>query len=103
MRTAIVLAALLAALFLARNLLAGASDGPSPTLTFHGDGSLKRSIVYVDGLPSGPAEEFYADGSPAWRGGYKDGEREGPWTFWNRSGEVDGERTGTYRAGQKLD
>ena len=103
MRTALAIFALLACAFLARDLVAAVGAPPSPTVTFHGDGTLKTSIVYVNGLPSGPAEEFYADGRPAWRGSFSAGLREGAWTFWSRAGEVDPERSGTYRAGRKVE
>ena len=103
MRTLLHVAALLAGLFLARDLVADVAAERAPTVTFHADGSLRSSIHYEDGVPSGLAEEYFADGSPASRGRYEDGVRSGSWTFWTREGEIDPVRSGTYRDGRKLD
>jgi antitoxin component YwqK of YwqJK toxin-antitoxin module len=103
MRTALLVVALLAGLFLARDLVANVTAERAPTVTFHADGSLRSSVHYEDGVPSGLAEEYYVDGSPASRGRYDDGVRSGSWTFWTREGEVDAGRSGTYRDGRKLD
>jgi antitoxin component YwqK of YwqJK toxin-antitoxin module len=78
------------------------ASGAEPRLTYYADGTLKSSMVYVDGLREGPAEQFHPDGTPEWRGSFARGEREGRWTFWTPGGAIDAERSGRYSGGVKV-
>ncbi len=94
MKLSLLRAVLLAGAAVTRVLVA--SPTPEATVTFFGDGTLKSSTVYVDGLREGPSKQFYPDGAPRSQGSYAGGEREGEWIFWLEDGSVDAERSGRY-------
>ena len=79
-----------------------ASDGPAPQVSYWGDGRMKASTGYVDGVKQGASEQWYPSGQLECRGEYRDGLREGAWTFWREDGSVDAERSGEYREGKRL-
>ena len=47
-------------------------------------------------VKDGPAARFTKGGKKLEQGCYKDGKRDGKWTFWNEGGSVDAARTGVY-------
>jgi hypothetical protein len=47
-------------------------------------------------LRDGPATRWSRSGSKLEEGSYRDGKREGMWTFWNEDGSIDGSKTGLY-------
>jgi len=71
-------------------------------VTYYGNGQARSRLVYRDGLPHGPAEEWFPDGSLAARGRYEGGQREGEWTFWLETGAVDPARSGVYVDGRRV-
>ena len=72
------------------------------TVTYYGDGHLKNSVIYIDGVKQGASEQWYANGQKEAEGRYESDQREGPWTFWKADGTVDAERTGEYRTGRRI-
>lgn len=58
---------------------------------------IKQKAEYLHGLRNGPAMSTYPSGEPKAEGNYKNGLRTGPWTFWDRDGQVDPELSGLYR------
>jgi hypothetical protein len=58
--------------------------------------------TYAHGLRNGPAHGFHPGGGRESEGGYADGLRTGPWTYWLESGAVDVERSGLYRLDVKV-
>ena len=104
MKPVLLLAALAGTVFLARGLIADlAGDPVEPRITYYGDGQKKSATAYADGVRSGPSRQWHPDGRLEWEGRYEDGYREGEWSFWLEDGSVDAERTGTYRAGKKVE
>ena len=105
MRTALLLAGLIGSLlFAARGPLGlTSSRAEAPQTSYYGNGKLRSSICYEDGLRDGPAGEWYADGARASQGAYEAGLREGPWTFWEPDGRLDEQRSGLYRAGERVE
>jgi len=71
-------------------------------VSYYGNGQPRSEVSYRDGLPHGPAEEWFPDGSAAARGCYEDGLREGQWTFWHENGSVDRDRSGLYAGGRRV-
>jgi len=55
-----------------------------------------------DWVRHGPAIRWSRAGQKLEEGGYVDGEREGPWTFWNDDGRIDPARTGYYHEGARV-
>jgi hypothetical protein len=76
--------------------------GAEAQVTYYGNGQARSRLAYRDGLPHGPAEEWFPDGSLAARGRYVEGLREGEWTFWLEGGAVDDERSGRYEDGRRV-
>ncbi len=58
---------------------------------------IKQQAEYSHGLRNGRAVSTYPSGEPQAEGNYENGLRTGPWTFWNRDGQVDPEMSGLYR------
>lgn len=88
-------------------LFGDAPGSASPTaseaqLTYWGNGQRRAALACRDGVPHGPAREWFPDGRLANEGAYLDGQRDGPWTFWREDGSIDEERSGLYRAGRKV-
>ncbi len=104
MKPVLAIAALAALAVLTRGLVADLThSSPEPRITYYGDGLRKNATAYADGVRSGISEQWRPDGQREWTGEYADGLREGEWTFWLESGAVDRERSGTYRAGKKVE
>jgi antitoxin component YwqK of YwqJK toxin-antitoxin module len=104
MKPVLALAALVGIVVLARGLVADLGQAaPEPRITYYGDGQKKNATEYADGVRSGPSEQWHAGGQREWQGTYGDGYREGEWSFWLQDGSVDGERSGIYRAGKRLE
>ena len=47
-------------------------------------------------VKEGPAIRWTRDGRKLEEGSYRDGKREGQWTFWNEDGSIDESRSGIY-------
>lgn len=88
---------------LATGLRSALDDAPQATVTYFGDGRPKNSTCYVDGVRNGRSEQWRSDGSKEWDGQFEDGLREGEWLFWSEDGSLDLERSGSYRAGKRVD
>lgn len=58
--------------------------------------------LFRDGVREGPWVFFHPNGQMASRGGFKDGRRSGPWTFFDDNGVRDPQRSGVYRAGERV-
>ena len=52
-------------------------------------GGLKEKYQFVGGLKTGPFEERLANGRISIKGEFEKGKKEGTWTFYNASGEID--------------
>jgi hypothetical protein len=63
---------------------------------------MTQLATYAHGLRNGPAHGFHPAGGRESEGGYVDGLRSGPWTYWLESGAVDVERSGLYRLDVKV-
>jgi hypothetical protein len=104
MKPVLALAALAGIAVLARGLVADlAHAAPEPRITYYGDGQKKNATAYQDGVRTGTSEQWHPGGQKEWEGQYVDGLREGEWSFWLEDGSRDEERSGTYRAGKRLD
>ena len=57
-----------------------------------------REIQRADGtwIKDGPSVIRGRTGQELEEGSYREGERDGPWTFWNEDGSVDRDRSGNY-------
>lgn len=82
------------------NLRSSGSDRSQTT--YYASGQLESRVEYQDGRRAGLAERWYADGARQSAGRYVDGRMEGDWQFWNPDGSVDPQRTGSYRAGDRV-
>ena len=76
-------------------------------VTRHESGTIatrSRQILDAAGRPCrhGEFEAWHADGTRAEEGQYEQGAREGEWRFWNEEGELDPERSGTYREDRRI-
>lgn len=102
MKLALVLTGLLgsALYFLGVIPGSGSPGGPQAVVSYYGNGHMRASTSFVDGVRHGPAAEWYADGQKQAEGRYEAGLREGEWTFWLPEGEIDRERSGTYVSGK---
>jgi len=69
---------------------------------WHRNGQKSAEGVYKSGSAEGHWVGWYKNGQKRMDGGLKDGEEEGRWTFWNENGSVDTERSGIYKAGEKI-
>jgi hypothetical protein len=47
-------------------------------------------------VKEGPAMRWSRDGKKLEQGSYRDGKREGEWTYWNKDGSIDPVRSGIY-------
>lgn len=70
--------------------------------TYFASGQIESRVEYADGRREGSAQRFFANGSKQSEGRYVDGRMEGDWQFWNADGSIDAERTGSYRAGERI-
>jgi antitoxin component YwqK of YwqJK toxin-antitoxin module len=102
MKLALVLSGLLGSALYFFGVIPGTGSpaGPAPVVSYYGNGQMRASTSFVDGMREGPAVEWYADGQKLAEGRYQAGLREGDWTFWLPGGEIDRERTGTYVSGK---
>lgn len=77
----------------------GRTDGVM--LRYGPEGQLLWRGRNRDGVRTGPWEFWHAAGARAARGEYEQGERTGAWSFWTEAGELDEQRSGVYREGQR--
>lgn len=72
---------------------------------FHPNGELRERGTYEDGHRAGVWTQWWSNGQRrsqglrAWNPGTRTSEREGPWTFWHQNGTVAGR--GVYRCGRR--
>jgi hypothetical protein len=50
----------------------------------------------------GPSVHWSPDHKKLVEGSYREGERDGPWTFWNADGSIEAARSGIYEAGVRV-
>jgi len=86
----------------------GATQGlrasePEQRTTYWANGKLQTRSELADGVPTGPSERWYPDGTKQAAGSLRAGQMEGAWSFWLADGSPDGERTGTYHAGVRAE
>ena len=79
------------------------SSAPLEQTTYWANGKLQSRTAIEDGIPSGRSERWHKDGTKQAAGELRDGRMEGPWEFWLSDGTPDVQRTGTYRAGVRVD
>lgn len=53
-------------------------------------------------VKEGPAIHWSRDGKKLEEGSYRDGKRDGPWTFRHEDGSIDQERSGVYQDDEKI-
>ncbi|MBL8857230.1 MAG: hypothetical protein JNL28_01820 [Planctomycetes bacterium] len=70
--------------------------------TYFASGKIESRIEYDAGRRDGLGERWYSNGTKQSEGRYEAGRMEGEWRFWNADGTVDAERSGNYRAGDKV-
>ncbi len=78
----------------ARRARAPASGAPPPTAP----AAVGRAPLPARAYAASMAREYFTDGKPSGEGGYRDGERHGPWTFYFRNGRVKAQ--GAYADGE---
>jgi antitoxin component YwqK of YwqJK toxin-antitoxin module len=86
----------------------GASQGlrtaePEAHETYWANGQVQTRVELSDGVPEGRSTRWHPDGTKQAEGDFSDGRMEGRWEFWNADGTADESRTGTYRAGVRID
>ena len=69
---------------------------------WYSSGAKQVDAYYVDGEGQGLWTTYYEDGGKNAQGHFVDGEISGYWTIWDEFGEVNGERTGHYEAGERV-
>jgi hypothetical protein len=77
------------------------SDGTSVVsefYRFHHPKARYQQTFGSDGhfVSNGPSVRWFRNGQKLEEGSYRDGKREGMWTFWNEDGTIDGSKTGLY-------
>jgi antitoxin component YwqK of YwqJK toxin-antitoxin module len=72
------------------------------------DGSIntEKSGIYKAGKRIAPldglATSHHPNGEKESEGEYKNGKKEGLWTYWNEDGSIDHEKSGIYKAGKRI-
>lgn len=79
----------------------GGSDENAQT-TYFASGQLESRVEYVEGRREGLAQRYFANGTKQSEGHFAAGLMEGDWSFWNADGSLDADRTGTYKAGERI-
>ncbi|MEK9947147.1 MAG: hypothetical protein VW999_14315 [Alphaproteobacteria bacterium] len=70
---------------------------------FDDNGQRLSEGTFTDGKENGPWVFFHPNGQMASKGGFKNGASDGRWMFFNPDGTEDIARSGTYRAGARVD
>lgn len=78
------------------------TDADHAQTTYYASGKMEARYECHGGKRDGTAERWYPNGTKQAEGLYEDGSMAGTWQFWNADGSVDAERTGVYRAGEKI-
>jgi len=87
----------------------GASDSRGPATatnvvtSYFASGQLQSEIAFEDGRKQGPCKRYFANGQLEAEGSYEAGRMEGAWSFYRADGSVDAARTGSYRAGTRVE
>lgn len=86
----------------ADTVLGWAGNAQETRTTLWSAGGPKETAVFRDGLRDGPCERFHPDGTLRARGLFAAGRMEGEWSFFDASGALDTERSGTYAANRRV-
>jgi hypothetical protein len=69
----------------------------------HSEGERRFDAQAHASLREGDWRFWYSNGLLRGVGRYQAGLPEGPWTWWNHAGVVDAKKSGTYRAGERVE
>ncbi len=83
-------------------LSSDASANSNARVSHHGNGQVKESTIFIDGLRHGWTERWYADGTLRAKGQHDHGKMVGEWVWQMPDGSLDQSRAGTYEAGKKI-
>ena len=93
------------AIGLAASVGALQSDGraePDLRTSYYANGQLQSETGIVEGRRDGIHRRWSAEGTLLEEGQFKEGEKDGEWTFRLADGSLDPERSGLYRAGVRI-